>query len=209
MEEGGPSDLDARPGPALVADFVRVVHVVRHGEAGDGNWPLPAMAALSPTGQAQARRAAADLAMGPGHGTRIFASDLPRCRETAETIASALQGRVVLDRRLRELDFGWEGLEGPEVLKHIGEDRLAAFLRSPARGDLPGAEPFLAFWERVRAASEHMLQLAQVEPLVLVAHDGVNRALALMASGRGPDAWSDVRPWRHGEVRTIVWREPA
>ncbi len=203
--EGGLPNLNARPDSLPAAGAVRVVHIVRHGEAGDGAWPLPATAALSSVGQKQVRRAASTLATRLDADVRIFSSDLLRCRQTAEVIAAALQGEMVLDHRLRELDFGWDGLDGHEVLRRVGEERLARFLRDPARGDLPGAERFSAFWARIRTAAADALQLANSGQIVLVAHDGVNRVLALLARGLGPDAWTDVAPWRHGEVRALPW----
>ena len=205
VTEGDLPRLDARPDTPPAGNPTCVIYVVRHGEAGDGTWPLPATAPLSPAGRAQARRAAGELASRVASGTRIFASDLLRCRETAETIVEALQGTLVLDHRLRELDFGWEALDGQEVLRRVGEDRLARFLRDPAGDGLPGAEHFLVFWERVRAAAATAVRISSAGEIVLVAHDGVNRALSLLARGLGPKGWPEVPPWRHGEVRALAW----
>lgn len=183
-----------------------VLYVVRHGEAGDGRWPLPAQAHLTPRGHAQALSAAGALRaqIPAGAPLQIHASDLPRSRETAEAIARGLGGSVSCDARLRELDFGWEGETLMDILRRVGEERLQAFLRAPAGTELPGAEPFPVFWRRVEDALREIAQTRA--PAVVVAHDGVNRALALLSAGRGPGAWADVAPWRHGEVRALALR---
>ena len=199
--------MDARPGSAgPLTESARVLHVVRHGAAGDGSWPLRASASLSAEGQRQAHAAAARLAAHLAQPPRIYASDLPRCRETAAAIAQSTRGETVFEPRLRELEFGWEGESSEQILARIGEERLSAFLRDPAANPLPGSEPFAAFWSRVAEALQGCLPLTRDGPVVIVAHDGVNRAIELIASGRAPSDWPHATPWRHGEVRQVAWR---
>ena len=90
--------------------------LVRHGEtdwnaAGrlQGHTDRP----LSDYGREQARRLADELAN--EELDAIYASDLARARETAEIVGARLNLPVVLDRDLREKDWGtWEGLTPPE-----------------------------------------------------------------------------------------------
>lgn len=185
---------------------VTLVHLVRHGRAGDGRWPLPSDAPLTPEGQEEAQAAATLLARYQGKAARICASDLPRCRETAEAIAGRLGGELVLEPGLREMEFGWEGESEQEVLRRIPAERLAAFLRDPASVDLPRAEPFRDFWQRVQDSLQGCLAGAAGRPLVLVGHDGVNRVIELIAAGLGPADWSRAHPFRHGEVRRVAVR---
>lgn len=186
-----------------------LLHVVRHGEAGQGSWPLRADARLTPEGRTQAQGAASALRLllPADQVWEICASDLPRSLETAEIIAAEVGGTLALDARLREFDFGWEGETLPDILHRLGSDRLKDFLRDPAATPLPGAEPFQQFWQRVEAALEAALRGARHGTSVIVAHDGVNRALGLLAGGFGPAAWPTITAWRHGEVRTLALRE--
>jgi probable phosphoglycerate mutase len=79
---------------------------LRHGET-EGNARRvyqPADIPLSPTGQAQARRAAEYLREHPVE--RILASDLRRAWQTAEAAAEILGAPVIPEPRLRERWFG-------------------------------------------------------------------------------------------------------
>lgn len=184
-----------------------VLHVVRHGEA-EGPWPVTASSRLTQTGLAQARVAAEALAALGLESPAIRASDLPRCRETAEAIAAELGCTLEFDSRLREMDFGWEGRTAQEILRGIGEDRLRAFLADPAGVQLPESEPFGQFWRRVEAALRDCVRRGRGLALVVVAHDGVNRAIDLLAAGLGPTDWHRAAPWRHGEMRSLALRVP-
>jgi broad specificity phosphatase PhoE len=63
---------------------------------------------LSDAGRDQAARLAAELS--GSRLTRIFSSDRVRALATAEPIAADRRLEVVVDHRLREIDFGaWEG----------------------------------------------------------------------------------------------------
>ena len=90
--------------------------LVRHGETdwnADGRLQGHTDRPLTDFGRRQARDLAAALA---GEDlTAIYSSDLTRARETAEIVAERLGLPVVLDRDLREKDWGnWEGLTAVE-----------------------------------------------------------------------------------------------
>jgi probable phosphoglycerate mutase len=91
--------------------------LARHGETDwnrDRRWQGHAETTLNPTGRAQARALAAELAGHPPDA--IYSSDLARSRETAAIVGSALGLPVHLDPRLREVDVGeWSGLTSAEV----------------------------------------------------------------------------------------------
>jgi alpha-ribazole phosphatase len=91
--------------------------LVRHGATewnASGRYQGQSDVELSELGRRQARaiadRLRSDLF------DRIYASDLQRARETAETIALPRRLQVTTDARLREFHFGdWEGLTWPEI----------------------------------------------------------------------------------------------
>ncbi len=93
-----------------------VLLLVRHGETdwnADGRLQGQTDRPLNDFGRRQARELAEKLA--GEQLDAVYASDLSRARETAETIGARLGLPVVLDPDLREKDWGtWEGLTAVE-----------------------------------------------------------------------------------------------
>lgn len=90
--------------------------LVRHGETdwnADGRLQGQTDRPLSEFGRQQARRLADELAAEDLEA--IYSSDLARARETAEIVGARVGLPVMLDRGLREKDWGtWEGLTAVE-----------------------------------------------------------------------------------------------
>jgi probable phosphoglycerate mutase len=95
---------------------VTVLLLVRHGETdwnAEGRLQGHTDTPLNDFGRRQARALAEDLA--DEALDAVYSSDLSRARETAEILAGRLGLSVVLDRGLREKDWGtWEGLTSAE-----------------------------------------------------------------------------------------------
>jgi broad specificity phosphatase PhoE len=108
---------------------VTTLLLVRHGETdwnADGRLQGHTDRPLTDFGRRQARDLADALA---GEKLQaIYSSDLTRARETAEIVAGRLGLPVVLDRDLREKDWGnWEGLTAVERdrVEFVGESTEA------------------------------------------------------------------------------------
>ncbi|HEV8179511.1 MAG TPA: histidine phosphatase family protein [Gaiellaceae bacterium] len=103
--------------------------LVRHGETdwnADGRLQGHTDRPLSEFGRRQARQLAGDLE--DEEFEALYASDLARARETAEIVGERLGLPVVLDRDLREKDWGtWEGLTAVERdrVEFVGESTEA------------------------------------------------------------------------------------
>ena len=83
-----------------------MIYLLRHGADDDtrlGGW---SDAGLSPVGIEQVRRAVEEISSGEYNIQRIFSSDLPRAKETAEIIADRLNLPVVLLEEFRETNNG-------------------------------------------------------------------------------------------------------
>jgi broad specificity phosphatase PhoE len=95
-----------------VTDRTTRLWLVRHGQStwnAEGRIQGQSGEGLSAMGRRQARAVAAWLADTLGHAL-VVSSDLPRARETAEPVATALGADLSVDRALRERSFGrWEG----------------------------------------------------------------------------------------------------
>ena len=80
---------------------------------------------LSPLGQRQARAIADRLAAIHRRMSfaGLYASDLIRARETAESIGLACNLHITCDRRLREIDVGrWSGLTQEQITERFPEE---------------------------------------------------------------------------------------
>jgi ribonuclease H / adenosylcobalamin/alpha-ribazole phosphatase len=156
--------------------------VMRHGRTGasiGGVYSSRPEIPLTEEGREQAARAAGRL-RGAGLDA-IRSSPFDRARETAQAVARATGLPVVLDERLREIDYG--PLEG--FNRAAAEERFGAvytdWRASPFGCEPPGMEPLEEALSRARSAVDEAMD-ASSRPL-LVAHQGILR-LVLIALGR-------------------------
>jgi 2,3-bisphosphoglycerate-dependent phosphoglycerate mutase len=147
---------------------VTTLLLVRHGETdwnADGRLQGHTDRPLSEYGRRQARRLAEELVDEPLDA--IYASDLARARETAEIVGERLTLPVMLDRDLREKDWGtWEGLTPAE------RDRV----------ELVG-ESTEAHQERILRALGRIAQRHPGARVLVVTHGGSMRRVQTAALG--------------------------
>ena len=160
----------------------RAFWYLRHGETdwnarglSQGNVDIP----LNPVGVAQAERAA-DLLRDRGLGS-IVSSPLSRARVTAEIVAAPLGLPIAFDDGLREVAFGVQ--EG-QPMGDWYDDWMAG------RFTPEGAETFAAL--RARASAAITRALAHADPVLVVAHGALFRAvraeMGLVPNVRTPNA---------------------
>jgi broad specificity phosphatase PhoE len=134
---------------------------------------------LTEEGRAQARSAAERL-----RGTGIDAirsSPLTRAVDTAQMIAGAVGAPLVVDERLREVDYGpLEGLDRAQAEERFGA-AYTDWRERPFGAELPGMEPLEQALARARSAVDDAVADAR-RPL-LVAHQGILR-IVLIALGQ-------------------------
>ncbi|MDP9188279.1 MAG: histidine phosphatase family protein [Actinomycetota bacterium] len=134
---------------------------------------------LTAEGRAQAERAADSLRESGLDAIR--SSPLSRARETAEAVARAVGLPVLVDERLREIDYGpVEGLDRAAAEQRFGA-AYAAWRGDPFEAELPGMEPLEGALTRAGSATAEALAASR-RPL-LVAHQGILR-LVLISLGR-------------------------
>ncbi len=146
--------------------------IVRHGET---DWNKEGKTRgitipLNEEGRRQARQAAA--ALKNKDIDLIISSDLSRCRETAEIIKQVTDAELVLDKNLRERDFGiTEGMLREERDK-MYYDELYSYEGKP-----PGGESFKELEQRVLRAFKEHKKNHQHKNIVIVTHGGPIRML--------------------------------
>ena len=156
---------------------MKTVYLVRHGEITQfsprrfvGQTDLP----LTDLGRGQMEAVARFLT---GRGvTRLVSSPLSRCVQSAEIIGTALGLAAESVADLREIALGdWEGL----TVDHVRErfpGRYEARGRNLAGFRPPGGESFADLQRRAWPAFEAVVSDC-ADPLVIVAHGGVNRVV--------------------------------
>ena len=118
----------------------------------------------------------------------VFASNLSRCRETAEIAASAdgCVAPVQTKAWLREIDVGlWEGLTWEEARERYPAESVAR--EADVTGvPFPGGESFAGLRDRVVPAFERLLAASLAaghQRVLVVGHKGVNRAILAHLQG--------------------------
>lgn len=124
---------------------------------------------LTPTGQAQARAAAAVLV---GRGIDVIVSSpLRRCLDTAALAADVLDIPLITIDGLIEMDYGlWEGLDRAEAYERDPE-HFMDWLTNTAVAP-PGGESLQALHRRVRTTRAELVSRFQGKTVLVVSHVG-------------------------------------
>jgi broad specificity phosphatase PhoE len=185
----------------LPAPLPHSVFLVRHGRT-ELNADGRLRGHLDPPLDEVGRREVDDLAraLAPTRPRRILTSPLSRAVQTAGAIAARAEVRAALDERLVDRDYGlWAGRRPEDVIARWG-----------SLDEAPGVEFAAAVVLRVRGVLEEVFDPADPAPVVLVAHDAVNRLLLAdldpqlgraEAIGQRTACWNVVR---HVEGRWLV-----
>lgn len=179
--------------------------VMRHGEAkhnvlGIANCDASADYPLTEEGCRQAHQAAAHLRS--KELTRIYASSLPRGKETAECVADELgidPGTIVYDARLREFDFG--ELDGKPIQEFVEQRAECGYAEKIGNG-----ESYQDVKERFGEFIYELERTHENERFLIITH-GVGME-ALEAVRVGANVEESKRIARHmdiacGEVREL------
>jgi alpha-ribazole phosphatase len=160
--------------------------LVRHGEPDEtvrGRCYGHLDPGLSPRGRRQMRQGRRVLRAAPP--AIIYSSPCRRALESARHLAPR-DVKVVVDDRLREIDFGaFEGLPYDEIATRFPET-YEEWMRHPTDVVFPGGESFPAMSARVREALDQLRRAHSGQRVVVVSHGGVNRIAIAHALGLEP-----------------------
>jgi 2,3-bisphosphoglycerate-dependent phosphoglycerate mutase len=160
--------------------------LARHGETNDNREPIRVQGfrdtPLNDTGRRQAT-ALAERVAGMGI-VSIWASDLSRAKETAETVAHRIGLDVRLDPRLREAYRGrWEGYRFVDIAR-TDPAGYAAWLRAGDDFRFPGGESLREQQVRVAATVDDARAAGEL-PALLLCHGGSIRVMLCRNDPRG------------------------
>ncbi len=170
--------------------MVTDLYLIRHGESVANVEPIiggmRGDAGLTARGREQASLLEARLrAQGP-RADLLYASTLPRARETAEYVARALGLPVEHDNEWQELRPGEaDGLAVAEWEERYGGREFATG-RDPYRPFAPGGESWATFLVRVGRALVGVVARHPEQRVAVVCHGGVLDASFYHAFGLGP-----------------------
>jgi len=152
-----------------------VVDLLRHGELEGGvRYRGKTEATLTPSGRCRMEAVWRELA---GDIQALVSSPLTRCREPAEAWAASAGVPLLIEPRLREMEYGaWEGLTREEIETRF-PGMLARWRLNPVGIQIPQAEDFEAFARRVLAGWRDMLRAGQKRHVLVVAHSGPLRVI--------------------------------
>lgn len=152
--------------------------LIRHGESeanhlglvqGHFDSPLSALGHLQATALSEALAAE--------RFTALYASDLARARETAETIASRQDAPLIVDPLVRELDIGiFSGRTWADIRAQHPED-YRRFKDSGQWSVVPGAESEEAILARLDAFTAKLRAHPSGARIAVVAHGAILRRL--------------------------------
>ncbi|MFR9534088.1 MAG: alpha-ribazole phosphatase family protein [Rikenellaceae bacterium] len=123
----------------------------------------------------------------------IYSSPLKRCRQAAEAIAS--ESEIILDARLKEMDFGeWEMMRWSEIFEaQSGKEWFANYINCPT----PRGESFSNLVHKAKSFIEEVKD--KKGDILVVTHAGFIRA-AMVASLVAPAAEIFDRTIEYGEI---------
>lgn len=155
--------------------------LIRHAESTgnrDGLLQGQADLPLSPLGHRQTRALADRLLKAHRRYpfSALISSDLMRTRETADSIGMALNLRIDLDRRLREIDVGtWAGLTQEQIASRFPTE-WALWQGRDALMRRGGGESYQDAHDRITPA---LIEIGEQHPgsrILVMTHGGVLRA---------------------------------
>lgn len=189
------------------------LYLIRHGEAVSNVEPIiggdKGCRGLTERGLAQAAALARRLERGEITADALYASDLPRARQTAEAVAGALRLPITFDPELQELRPGEaDGMHVDEARARFGTfERFFTEFYTPFA---PGGESWGSFIARASAALDRLIRTHRGQTVVAVCHGGVIECsffhlLHLGPQARGRAAFhvrnTAITHWREVETR--------
>ncbi|KDR95150.1 probable phosphoglycerate mutase [Peptoclostridium litorale DSM 5388] len=113
----------------------------------------------------------------------IYSSDLGRTIETSNIISSHLDKEIMLDKGLREINFGdWEGLT-INAIREKYSDIYKVWRTKPQEAQIPGAENLLQARKRIMDCISNINEQHDNANILLVSHGMIIKILLVSLLG--------------------------
>lgn len=131
----------------------------------------------------------------------FYVSDLKRAYETGQIIAKPHKKEVLIDKDLREINFGdWEGLAYSEIMAKY-QDIATKFYQNPTSVCIPGGESCESLLKRCRKILTKIVEKHPTHSVLIASHGGTIRAMVIAAMG-----WDMSCFWRLRLDNTAICR---
>jgi alpha-ribazole phosphatase len=151
------------------------LYLIRHGETEDANtkrYKGHIDVPLSEKGIQQMKRLSAFIS---AEISAIYCSDLIRAVKSAEIIAKSYSFKPVVEKALRERNFGtWEGMSFDEIKDKYPEE-FRAWASNPLEFSPMHGESTLQVYDRALKALGEILRNHDGKNIAIVSHGGINR----------------------------------
>lgn len=108
---------------------------------------------------------------------QVISSPLTRAKETAVIVSGWESEKILLDDRLKELNFGfWEG-KHYKTIQDSDKENWDHWVNDWKKATPPGGESFVGMYRRVRQCIKEILENYEGKTLMVVTHQGCLRII--------------------------------
>ena len=161
----------------------KILYLIRHGETNFNTDPVPRVRGrinvpLNDEGIAHCR-AAGDFLADEDIG-KIYYSDIPRAKQSAELVAEQhKKGKTELIPEPLVIDISWGVYEGKTYLEAFGDEKGGDYMFHPERLKIPEGETFYSVMDRLRLFLVRFWD-SDEEVCTIVSHGAITNILSLM-----------------------------
>lgn len=155
-----------------------LLYLVRHGETElnkKGVYYGWTDCGLSEKGVIQAQKVAGELK--DVVFDQVVSSPLKRAQETASLVSGLQSSEIILDERLKELNFGsWEG-KHYQAIQESDRGNWDLWVNDWKKAAPPAGESFVNMYRRVKQSIKEMVEKYEGQTVMVVTHQGCLRII--------------------------------
>ena len=160
----------------------KTIYLIRHGETDFNTDPVPRVRGrinvpLNDIGIAHCK-AAGDFLSNENIG-KIYYSEIPRARQSAECVAQQHKTNIEMIEEPLVIDISWGIFEGKTYLEAFGDEKGGDLVFHPERLIVPEGDTFYAVMDRLRRFFVKFWE-SDEEVCTIVTHGAVTNVMSLM-----------------------------
>ena len=164
------------------SDKKKIIYLVRHGETNFNTDPVPRVRGrinvpLNDEGIAHCK-AAGDFLANEDIG-KIYYSEVPRAKQSAECIAGQHSSKVEMIEEPLVIDISWGVYEGKTYQEAFGDEKGGDYMFHPEKLIIPEGETFYSVMSRLRLFFVRFWE-SDEEVCTIVSHGAITNILSLM-----------------------------